>query len=390
MGLLSEYIQKKLGVVELEKELMRLIKEYNKLRNSFLLVYSACLEKPIPNISLNMDDYYIIFDFLKNTEVKNLDVYIETPGGSGEAAEEIVEYIHKKFDKVSFIVSGEAKSAGTLMVLCGHEILMTESGSLGPIDAQIRIGRSTVSAYDYMEWVDEKRKEAVKNDKLNPFDATMVAQISPGELNGVSNPLDFAKDLVIEWLPKYKFKNWVKTETTKKVVTEEMKKKRAEQIVKELINHKKWRSHGRSLKINELENMGLKIAKIDDDQKLADIVYRIQTVIKLIFHSSNTYKITATEKEKIVGIANPIGKPVNLQPKEPEVVELDVVCPKCGKHYKLYAKFIPNAKIDQDFQKKGFKKFPTDNKLNCECGFEIDLTPIRGQIESQTGKKIID
>jgi len=390
MGLLSEYIQKKLSVIELEQELMRLIKEYNKLRGSFLLVYSACLEKPIPNISLNMDDYYIIFDLLKNTGANNLDVYIETPGGSGEAAEEIVEYIHKKFDKVSFIVSGEAKSAGTLMVLCGHEILMTESGSLGPIDAQIRIGRSTVSAYDYMEWVDEKRKEAVKNDKLNPFDATMVAQISPGELNGVSNALSFAEDLVIEWLPKYKFKDWIKTETTKKVVTEEMKKKRAEQIVKELINHKKWRSHGRSLKINELENMGLKITKIDDDQKLADIIYRIQTVIKLIFHSSNTYKITATEKEKIVGIANPIGKPINLQPKEPEVVEMEVVCPKCSKHYKLYAKFISNSKIDQDFQKKGYIKFPKDNKLVCECNFEIDLTPLKGQIESQTGKKIID
>ena len=34
---------------------------------------------------------------------------------------------------------------------------MTETGSLGPIDAQVKIGRSIVSAHDYKAWIDEKR-----------------------------------------------------------------------------------------------------------------------------------------------------------------------------------------------------------------------------------------
>jgi len=67
------------------------------------------------------------------------------------------------------------------MVLSGDEILMTETGSLGPIDAQMQIGRSVISAYDYTEWVELKREEAGKTGKLNPFDATMVAQITPGD-----------------------------------------------------------------------------------------------------------------------------------------------------------------------------------------------------------------
>lgn len=49
---------------------------------------------------------------------------------------------------------------------------------------QIKIGRGVSSAFDYMEWVDEKQKEAEAKGKLNPFDAIMVAQVSPGELKG--------------------------------------------------------------------------------------------------------------------------------------------------------------------------------------------------------------
>jgi hypothetical protein len=33
--------------------------------------------------------------------------------------------------------------------------------------------------------------------------------------------------------------------------------------------------------------------------------------------------------------------------------------------------------------------FPKDAKIICKCGFEIDLSGIKNQIEIQTGKKII-
>ena len=128
---------------------------------------------------------------------------------------------------------------------------MTDTGSLGPIDAQIKIGRTVVSAHDYQEWVEEKREEAQKNGKLNPFDAIMISQISPGELKGVVNSLEFAKDLVSDWLEKYKFKNWTKTRTQKIDVTDEMRKKRAKEVANDFANHTEWRTHGRSLKIDD-------------------------------------------------------------------------------------------------------------------------------------------
>src|SRR4030067_3356889 len=185
MSLLNEYINKRVGSKELEVELLRLISEYNKLRGTYLFVYAAAIGKPIPSVPIEQADFYVIHDILSNKKSLNkVDVYLETPGGSGETAEEVVEFLHNNFDTVTFVVSGEAKSAGTIIVLSGDEILMTTTGSLGPIDAQVKIGRSVVSAYEYVEWTDNKRLEVEKAGKMNPFEATMVAQISPGELSG--------------------------------------------------------------------------------------------------------------------------------------------------------------------------------------------------------------
>ena len=190
---MSEYINRRFGPVELQEELLKLISQYNTLRETYLLIYAAATDKAIPDISLMQSDFYKIRDLLSSQKgLSKIDVYLETPGGRGETAEEIVRFLHDNFDTVSFVVCGEAKSAGTIMVLGGDEILMTETGSLGPIDAQIKIGRSVVSAADYMEGVEQQREKAGETGMLNPVDATMIAQISPGELLGAFHLLNFA------------------------------------------------------------------------------------------------------------------------------------------------------------------------------------------------------
>ena len=395
-GLMSEYLKRKLSITDLESELMELIKKYNQIRstltqrNIFSLVYVAALNKPIPTIGMDQDDYYIIHDLLRGVTTDSLDFYLETPGGSAEAAEEIVRCIRNKFSDVSFVVSGEAKSAGTIMVLSADEIIMTETGSLGPIDAQVQIGRSRVSAYDYIEWINKKRKEAVKKGSLNPFDAIMIAQISPGELSGVYHSLEYAKDLVREWLVRYKFQKWTETETQKLPVTESMKRKRAAEIARDLAQHSRWRSHGRSIKADDLRQIGLRITSIEANASLADVVYRIQTVCRTILASSTAYKLFCTESEKVFKHAVAPGGAVGGQQQiVPEVVEFEVKCPQCGNAYKLYAKLVANPKIDKDFQKQGKLPYPKDNKFKCTCGFEIDLTGIRNDIEAKVGKKIV-
>ncbi|MFN8333876.1 MAG: ATP-dependent Clp protease proteolytic subunit [Cyclobacteriaceae bacterium] len=399
-SILNEYISRRLGLIDLQDELQRLIKLYNKHTGRYMFIYAADINKGRTrgiDVSMVQDDFYNIQDILRESTQKKIDFYIETPGGSGEAAEEIAKFLRKKFEEVNFVIAGEAKSAGTILVLSGNNIYMTDTGSLGPIDAQVRIGRSVVSAHDYKEWVDSKRQEAAKNGSLNPFDAVMVAQISPGELYGVINSLEFAKDLVKCWLEEHKFKNWTVTRKSKTPVTAQMRKERANKVADMFCDHTAWRTHGRSLKIDDLKE-DLFIERIDDNPKLADIVYRVKTVIRLILDGSSVYKMFFVDDLKIskTFTVNPGGNlpisnlpPVQGQQKAVDAVELDIQCPKCGTRHKVH------GYMDIDSLQIKAAKLPTNANIKdndilvCNnCNFALDLKPIKNQVESQTRRKV--
>jgi hypothetical protein len=402
-SILSEYVSKQMGLLDLQNELQRLIQKYNKYTNRYMFIYSADINKarnPNIDVSLVQDDFYNIQDILRQSTEKNIDFYIETPGGSGEASEEIAKFLRNKFETVNFVVAGESKSAGTILVLSGDNISMTDTGSLGPIDAQVRIGRSVVSAHDYKEWVDQKRQEAAANGSLNPFDAVMVAQISPGEIYGVINSLEFAKDLVKSWLEQYKFKNWTKTETTNAVVTPAMRKARANEVADMFCDHTTWRTHGRSLKREDLKGL-LVIERIDDNPTLADIVYRIKTIIRLIFDSSTVYKLFYTADIKIsktftispasntMPLPSPISGGKGAAKSQVDVVEIEINCPKCQKRHK-----IPGY-LDLDSAAIKSKNLLVDPNVKdndiliCNnCNFALDLKPIKNQIEAQSRRKV--
>lgn len=392
MGLMNEYIEKGFSAKQLQEELTSLIKKYNARRDTYLLIYCSAIAKggQIPDVQLGQQDYYAIHDLISGKGIgKKLDVFIETPGGSGEAAEEIARLFHKKYEDVTFVISGEAKSAGTILVLSGDHILMTETASLGPIDAQVKIGRGVSSAHDYWEWVKDKKKEAEEKGQLNSFDAIMVAQITPGEIDGVFHSLKFAEDLVKEWLVVRKFKNWATTRGRNIPVTPEMKKERAAKIAEELTNHSKWRSHGRSLKIEDLVDViKLEIERVEADPILTDIVYRIHAVYRLIFEMSTTYKIFATQDNALFK-QGAVNAPPRLDQQAPDVVQIEHKCPQCGKVHRLYGKLSDNPQIDNDMKNKGFQPLPKLAKIRCDCGFEADLSGIINDVEMQTRRKIV-
>jgi hypothetical protein len=169
----------------------------------------------------------------------------------------------------------------------------------------------------------------------------------------------------------------------------DMKRERATEIADILCNHSRWRSHGRSIKITDLSDIQLKTTRIDDDPQLADIVYRIQTVCRLLAGSTTAYKIYATEHEKIFRHAAPTGEIPSLPAIEPDVVEATQPCPQCGIIHNIFCKLKQAATMTQEHIAKGFIYYPDNDKINCKCGFEIDISGIRNQIEMGLGKKII-
>lgn len=395
MGYLQEYFDKGFTPKDLFEELQRLVEQYNAVTGRYLYLYVAAMFKHLPGISMEEDDFYIFRDMLQSVhDFDEIDVYIETPGGNGVTAEQIAKFLHSKFKRVNFVISGEAKSAGTILAMAGNEIYMTETGSLGPIDAQVSIGRTVVSAYDYIEWITDKINEAEKTGRLNPVDATMIAQITPGEIQLVNHSMEYAKDLVKEWLQKYKFNGWTKTETRQEIVTDKMKKDRAETVAEDLAKHSRWRTHGRSLGIEDLESIGIKVVNLEEQKNIAEIIYRIQFVCRLIQESTSIYKLFYSKDEKIfknavaANIRNnpPQGVPQDI-PHDAEVVQIEIPCAKCGRRHKFFKKLVNNNNIDVEMEKQNVKPLPKEDSFTCDCGNVIDLKAVKNELDMLPKKK---
>ena len=72
-----------------------------------------------------------------------------------------------------------------------------------------------------------------------------------------------------------------------------------------------------------------------------------------------------------------------------ESVQTELTCNRCNKVHKIFAKFVNKPEIDKMCKQKGFIPYPKNNILKCECGNEINLSPIRNEMEKKARKKII-
>lgn len=198
-------------------------------------------------------------------EKKLLVFFLNTPGGSAESAEKMVEIIRFHFDKVYFVVPDFALSAGTILCMSGDRIYMDYSSSLGPIDPQVHNGKEWVPALGYLGKVAEMLAKA-KDDKLTEAEFLILQNQDLAVLSQYEQARDLTVTLLKKWLVEYKFNNWTVHETTPskkgQPVTKEEKRQRAEEIAKTLGDNKRWHSHGRMIGPDTLRDV-LRL-KIDD------------------------------------------------------------------------------------------------------------------------------
>ena len=68
---------------------------------------------------------------------KNAILLLVTMGGDADPAYRIARCLQTKYERFSLYVSGYCKSAGTLVALGAHELIMSDHGELGPLDVQM-------------------------------------------------------------------------------------------------------------------------------------------------------------------------------------------------------------------------------------------------------------
>lgn len=199
-------------------------------------------------------------------------VLVETNGGSVETVERIVSVLRKHYAIVEFIIPSYAYSAGTILVMSGDEIWMDYYAVLGPIDPQYQSedGRH-VPGMGYLAKFREltERINTTHDEDGNELPdpraelAFLTKRFDPARLFAIEQAIEHAQKLLIEWLPKYKFKDWTERETTKVPVTNQDRIDRAKQIAEVLGNTTRWHSHGRGISIRELASEEIKL-KIKD------------------------------------------------------------------------------------------------------------------------------
>jgi len=185
---------------------------------------------------------------------------LETSGGYAETVRRIVDTLRYHYQIVDFIVPCYAMSAGTILAMSGDAIFMDYYSVLGPIDPQVESDDGKlIPALGYLVRYEDLLKKA-NLGQITTAEMEILVRFDQGRLYSYEQARDLSKALLEEWLVKYKFKNWTRTETTQTPVTPDMKKNRAPEIADKLNDVKLWNSHGIGINIERLRrDLNLKI-----------------------------------------------------------------------------------------------------------------------------------
>lgn len=82
-------------------------------------------------------DFVFISTVARRVRRKNVVLLLTTEGGNADSAFRMMRFLQARYERVTVVVAGWCKSAGTLMCIGAHELVMGDSGELGPLDVQI-------------------------------------------------------------------------------------------------------------------------------------------------------------------------------------------------------------------------------------------------------------
>lgn len=204
---------------------------------------------------------------------KTLLCVLETSGGYIDTAERIARIFREHYGRVDFLVPNYAMSAGTILVMSGDGIFMDYASTLGPIDPQVNKGDGLVPALGYLEQY-RRLVEKSAAGKLTTVEAMYFVQnFDAAELYRYEQERELSIALLKDWLVKYKFKDWKRTETRKKQVTRKMRTDRAKMIAEKLNKTDHWHSHSRGIPMEVLRrDLKLLVEDFGEDPKLAAAV----------------------------------------------------------------------------------------------------------------------
>ncbi len=201
---------------------------------------------------------------------ENLDLMLNSPGGSGEMAEKVIEMCRAHCrHEFRVVVPNFAKSAATMIALGADVILMGYLSELGPIDPQYTLvignaeqmvsGQSFLQAYEIAQ---QKVKEtmAAGDSPVGYLQSLSASTMEPAFIEHCRRGIDFSRDIAKKFLPKYQLRAKYNGRKLSKTKMDTLAYEAAENLVSANIRF----SHGRLIGAEEArDDVGLNVELLD-------------------------------------------------------------------------------------------------------------------------------
>jgi len=241
-------------------------------------------------ISITNEDIQGVMSALHGLKNNELDIILHSPGGSLEAAEQIVNYLRNKYEHIRAIIPQNAMLAATMIACAADEIIMGKHSAIGPIDPQItfptQAGHFTSPAQSILDEFELAKKEIKSDPETAPIWVRRLDKYPIGFLKICENTIELSKEIVMRWLENWMFKNDPK------------KKEKAEQIAKWLSDTNLHKTHSRPIDIKLARNQGLIINALEDDDKLQEKVLSVFHAAMVTHLVSNCVKFIENQNGK--------------------------------------------------------------------------------------------
>ena len=265
--------------------------------NATVIFYaSAFLQRVSDKASITREDINGFMNALYEAPTdRGLVLILHTPGGDPNAVESIVEYLHAKFDRIEVVVPYLAMSGGAMISLAGDLLLLGKQSQLGPIDPQFLIDNEVYSARAIQEGFGRAREDIEKDIRLAHLWAPILQNMGPSLVLEADKHLKYSQELVANWLYERMLRG---------TTNEEERRARAATIAayfnaESTGDHGQVHVHGQRIGAAKLDELGLRLEFLEDDQSLQDDVLTAYHLMTLIFEKSNSFKFIASDKGKM-------------------------------------------------------------------------------------------
>ncbi|WP_420621194.1 SDH family Clp fold serine proteinase [Candidatus Poriferisodalis sp.] len=266
----------------LRRKYLKLLSEHTK-RATICYSTSWMENKPVPNgsetLTVALRDIHGFMEAASNIEVRELDLIITSPGGDADAAEAIMGYLRSRFDHIRAVVPVAAMSAATMMALSCDEILMGTHSQLGPIDPQFTVtapeGQRSSPAQAIIDQFELAKAECQDPANLGAW-LPILRTLAPGLVAQCTHAIERAKQFVTDQLTAHMLSG---------------DDDAAARVAEWFADFPRFKSHGRPVRIDDVESQNLRVIRLEDDDKLQDLVLSVHHATRLTFGRTAATKL---------------------------------------------------------------------------------------------------